>query len=165
VISSKKRGSTTSFARGAGLALTVRVIDRSLARTDGFTLIEALVATTILTIGVVSVASLPLAARNSSQSALRITTAAVLAQDEMERLRASPWPAAASAQCCEYFDADARRLAAGGSPPPGTAYIRRSSIDPLPSNPAAASLMQVWVDPARAAGAIHLVGVRSRRVG
>jgi Tfp pilus assembly protein PilV len=131
------------------------VIERSLARTDGST----------LTIGVVSVAYLTLAARNSSQSALRISIAAVLAQDEMERLRASPWPAAASAQCCEYFDADAQRLAAGGSPPPGTAYTRRSSVDPLPSNPGDAYLVQVWVAPVRAAGAIHLVGVRSRRVG
>jgi prepilin-type N-terminal cleavage/methylation domain-containing protein len=141
------------------------MIDRCFSRTDGFTLIEALVATTILTIGVVSVAYLTLASRNSSQSALRITTAAVLAQDEMERLRAAPWPAAASAQCCEYFDADAQSLAAGGSPPPGTAYIRRSSIDPLPSNPGGACLVQVWVAPARGAGAAHLVGVRSRRVG
>ena len=139
--------------------------DRALARTDGFTLIEALIATTILTIGVVSVAYLTLASRNSAQSAWRITTAAVLAQDEMERLRSSPWPAAPSAQCCEYFDADARWLAAGGSPPPGTAYIRRSSVDPLPSNPGGACLVQVWVAPARAAGATHLVGVRSRRVG
>ena len=138
---------------------------RCFSRTDGFTLIEALIATTILAIGVVSVAYLTLASRNSAQSAWRITTAAVLAQDEMERLRASPWPAAASAQCCEYFDADARWLGAGGSPPQGTAYIRRSSVDPLPSNPADACLVQVWVTPLRAAGAAHLVGVRSRRVG
>ena len=143
----------------------VCVTDRALSRTDGFTLIETLIATTGLTIGVVSVAYLTLASRNSAQSAWRITSAAVLAQDEMERLRASPWPAAASAECCEYFDADARRLAAGASPPPGTAYIRRSSVDPLPSNPGAAWLMQVWVAPARAAGTIHLVGVRSRRAG
>jgi Tfp pilus assembly protein PilV len=141
------------------------VTDRCLFRTEGFTLIEALLATTILTIGVVSVAYLTLASRNSAQSAWRITAATVLAQDEMERLRASPWPAAASAQCCEYFDAEARWLATGGSPPPGTAYIRRSSVDPLPSNPGDACLVQVWVAPVRAAGAAHLVGVRSRRAG
>jgi len=143
----------------------VRVTDRGLARTDGFTLIEALVATTILTIGVVAVAHLTLMSRNSAHSAWRITTAAVLAQDAMEQLRVSGWPAAASALCCEFFDADARWLATGDSPPPGTAFSRRWSVDPLPANPADTCLVQVWVTPARAAGTAHLIGVRSRRVG
>jgi prepilin-type N-terminal cleavage/methylation domain-containing protein len=140
------------------------VTDRAFSRNDGFTLIEALIATTILTIGVVAVAYLTLTSRNSAQSAWRITTAAILAQDEMERLRAAPWPAAASAACCEYFDARGRPLADGTTPPPGTAYTRRWSVDPLPSHPGVACLVQVWVAPARAAGTSHLVGVRSRRV-
>jgi prepilin-type N-terminal cleavage/methylation domain-containing protein len=141
------------------------VTDRALSRTDGFTLIEALVATTILTIGVVSVAHLTIMSRNSAQSAWRTTTAAVLAQGEMERLRSAAWPATASVTCCEFFDADARWLAAGDSPPMGTAYARRTSIESLPLNPGNVWLVQVTVTPARASGAITLIGVRSRRVG
>lgn len=43
----------------------------------------------------------------------------------------------------DYLDADGQWLGTGGSPPPGTVYIRRWAVDPLPSSPNNSLLLQV----------------------
>jgi prepilin-type N-terminal cleavage/methylation domain-containing protein len=133
-------------------------------RADGFTLVEVMIATSLLAVGLVSLAQLAIVARASDHSAALLTIASVLAQDKMERLRAEPWPEAASAGCCEFFDANGGLIGDGPSPPAGTQYVRRWSVDSVAVMPESARLLQVWVEP-RGAAAVRLVGVRSRRAG
>jgi prepilin-type N-terminal cleavage/methylation domain-containing protein len=130
---------------------------------SGFSLVEVLVAASILAVGLGSLAQLALLARRGAQSAAHISLAAVLAQDKMEQLRAAEWPDAASVGCCEFFDAQGRRLADGAAAPPaGTQYVRRWSVQPVALLPESARVMRVWVEP-RGFAAVRLIGVRARR--
>jgi prepilin-type N-terminal cleavage/methylation domain-containing protein len=133
-------------------------------RADGFTLVEVMVATSILVVGVVSLAQLALLARKSDQAAALVTIAAVLAQDKMEQLRAAEWPGAATDGCCEFFDFEGRRLADGAAAPVGTQFVRGWSIEPVALMPGAAQALHVWVSP-RGAATVRLVSVRARRSG
>jgi prepilin-type N-terminal cleavage/methylation domain-containing protein len=132
---------------------------------NGFTLVEVLVALTVIAVGVVSLAQLALTARGAANSAWMVTTASVLAQDQMERLRATGWPSASTTWCCDFFDGNGEWLASGGDPPVGTTYARRWSVTPLPADPSSACVLQVWITSRRPAGSIRLVGVRARRSG
>ena len=132
---------------------------------DGFTLVEVMVATSVLTVGVVALVQLAILAQAAGRAAARMTVAAVLAQDKMEQLRAQEWPAA-SAGCCDYFDAHGGLLGSGASPPVGTAFTRRWAIDAAQVFPEAARVLRVWVAPAAGATApVRLVSVRARRIG
>ena len=131
-------------------------------RSDGFTLVEVMIATSILAVGLVSLAQLALVARNSNQAAARLTIASVLAQDKLEQLRAAPFPDGASASCCEFFDAQGAPLGDGPTPPVGTDFARWWSIDPVAAVPESARVLSVWVAPGGAA-AMRLTTVRSRR--
>ena len=53
---------------------------------------------------------------------------------------------------CDFLDGSANRSAAARSPPPGTAYIRRWSVEPLPTNPDNTMILQVLVTRWRARG-------------
>lgn len=57
----------------------------------GFSLLETLVATTIMAVGLASLAQLFLISTRSNQSARLTTTASVLAQQKMEQLRGLTW--------------------------------------------------------------------------
>ncbi len=142
------------------------MFNRPLARyEDGFSLVEALVAATVLTVGLVSLAQLMILARSGGQAAWVTTAASILAQDQMEQLRTIVWPAEASAGCCDFFDGNAQAIGTSGDAPPGTQYVRRWSIDPLASAAGNAVVLQVWVTAPRSAGEVHLVSVRSRKAG
>jgi prepilin-type N-terminal cleavage/methylation domain-containing protein len=132
------------------------------AGAKGFSLVEVLVAASILVVGVGSLTQLALLARRATQAADLITLAAILAQDKMEQLRAAEWPEAASAGCCEFFDAAGRRLADSASAPIGTAYVRQWSVEPVALIPESARVVQVWVA-AHGSETVRLAGVRSRR--
>ena len=133
-------------------------------RADGFSLIEAIIATSILAIALVSLAQLALLSRASDRAAAFVTMASVLAQDKMEQLRAAPWPEPAGTSCCEFFDVNGVLLGDGPTPLVGTEYVRRWSIDSLAGVSDAARVIQVWVTP-RGAAAVRLMTVRSRRSG
>ena len=124
----------------------------------GFSFIEVLVAISVLSVGVVSLAQLFTVATASNISSRHTTLASVLASQKLEQLRARPW--------------------ADLTPSPGTAlqedtpgfvdevgtYTRRWSIDPLPAAPDDAVVIQVRVIRAFAGPAEHvrMVTVRSR---
>jgi prepilin-type N-terminal cleavage/methylation domain-containing protein len=133
-------------------------------RADGFSLIEVMIATSILAIGLISLAQLALLSRASDRAAAFVTTASVLAQDKMEQLRAAPWPDSGGPACCEFFDAGGVLLGDGPTAPVGTVYVRRWSIDPVAGVADSARVLQVWVTP-RGAAAVRLLSVRSRRAG
>lgn len=67
-------------------------------RMQGFTLIELMVALTILTIGLLAMAKMQMSSIQGNAFGGRMTTAVALGQDQMEELinrSLDPWPAAA----------------------------------------------------------------------
>jgi prepilin-type N-terminal cleavage/methylation domain-containing protein len=153
----------------------------SLSRTRGFTLVEVLVATTILVVGVAMLASLSTMATHANIAARTTTRASLLATQKMEQLRALTWgydargqpisdtttdltvfppatgsgvglstaPAGAlsrnTAGYCDFLDAAGTPLGGGTTVPVHSEFVRRWSVDPLPSNPANARVIQVLV--------------------
>jgi type II secretion system protein I len=61
-----------------------------LATTAGFTLIEVMIATAIMTIGLLSLASLQIAMIRGNAFSQRMTTAASVAEAKMEQLKNTP---------------------------------------------------------------------------
>jgi hypothetical protein len=147
-----------------------------------------MVATTVFVIAVVGLASLFVLATRATSGARTMTYAAILAQEKMEQLRAlvwgfdalgqplsdpglSPSPGGALASntssYCDFLDANGRRLGEGATPPPNTAFVRRWSIDPVPTSPDNAVVIQIVVIPLRERtvnlrGA-HVVSVKTRK--
>jgi prepilin-type N-terminal cleavage/methylation domain-containing protein len=134
------------------------------SRADGFSLVEVMVATSVLAVGLVALVQLALLAQAANRAAALVTVAAMLAQNKMEQLRGLSWPDAAES-CCEYFDVHGGGLPGGAGPPPGTAFVRRWTIEPVATLPEAARVLQVWVTPVRGAAPVKLVGIRARRLG
>jgi prepilin-type N-terminal cleavage/methylation domain-containing protein len=155
----------------------------------GFSLIEVLAATVIMTVALVSLAQLFAVSTRANYSARSNTYAALLAQQKMEQLRGltwgfdvlglpvsdtttdtsvapsvtgcpdptaggaatglspSPWGTLQSntAGWVDYLDQNGCPLGGGGAPLPGTVYIRRWSVEPLPTNPNNTLILQVLV--------------------
>jgi prepilin-type N-terminal cleavage/methylation domain-containing protein len=148
----------------------------------GFSLLEVLFATTLLTVALAGLAQLFAVATRANSSARATTYAAILAQQKMEQLRnltyafdplglprtdvdtdlttvpelpnggtgLRPSPAGAlGANTVGYVDyVDANGTSLGGRaaiPPPGAVYIRRWSVEPLPTNPNDTIVLQVLV--------------------
>jgi len=124
-------------------------------RDDGFSLLEALIATSIVTVGVAALAQLAGWSLYANVQARRTSIASVLAQQKVEELAAeaaagglarSPAGTLTSdvAGYCDFVDRAGRPLGAGPAPP-DSAYARRWSIEPLPASPAHTSILQVLV--------------------
>ncbi len=60
----------------------------------------------------------------------------------------------------DYLDENGRWLGNGGVPPPGTVFIRRWSIEPLPANPNNTLILQVLVTRTRNRGTADQDNVR-----
>ncbi len=127
----------------------------------GFSLLEVLVASTILAVGLLSLAQLLALATTANAAAGRATYAAVLAAEKLEDLRALTWESL-QRQAGESAD----RLDRAGRPLGGVfgaaAYTRRWLIDPLPADPNNALVIQVIVSSGR--DDARIVAVRARRV-
>jgi len=151
----------------------------------GFSLLEVLTATTILTVALAALAQLFAISTRANANAKTTGYAAVLAEQKMEQLRSlsfgfdtlglpvtdtttkvnvapgasdeliggkglTPSPSRALAinsdGYCDFVDRAGNTLVAVGTTPPnGTVYIRRWSIEPLPTNPNNTLVIQVLV--------------------
>jgi len=155
----------------------------------GFTLVEAVVATTILAVTLTSLAQLFLMSVRATARSKETTFAVLLAQQKMEQLRGltfgfglAPSPPGAlranTSGYCDFVDRVGVSLGGGTRPPPNTTYIRRWSVEPLPANPAGTLVMQVLVtphrdrgdadvrsQPTRLPGEARIVSVRTRKAG
>jgi hypothetical protein len=131
-----------------------------------------MVATTVFVVAAVGLAPLLLLAGRTTAAARTTTIAATLAREQIERLRGEP--AVAPGTGCEFLDGHGRLLGAGATPPAGTAFVRRWSLDPLEADPDSAVVIQVVVTPYREGlaaapdhrrppGEARLVSVRARR--
>lgn len=160
----------------------------SFSNERGFSLVETLVATTIMTVALSSLAQLFLISTKANQSARITTGASVLAQQKMEQLRGLTWgfdiiglPLSDTTSdltvvpeqptggpgltpspdrtlrrnvdgYCDFLDERGTPVGSGTNPPPGTVYIRRWSIEPLPTNPNNTLILQVLVTRWRSRG-------------
>jgi len=145
----------------------------------GFSLIEALVAMTIMLVGVLPLAQLMAASTKSNTSARANSLATLLAAAKVESLRAIEWGGAGLAPTpagalstntpgyVEYLDGRGATLNEGlvaGTPPVGTVYLRRWSVVALPASLSAVVLQVVvkpWPDRG-AADAVRVATVRTR---
>ena len=151
----------------------------------GFTLVETMVAISIAAVALTALAQLFVIATEANAGARRATYASILATEKVEQLRSlgpdlSEQRADLSVDtpgACDFLDEHGRSLGTGSSPPPGTVYIRRWSVERLPSDPEAL-VLQVGVFPrvsrgggsptqsdARPAGGAQIVTVKTRRAG
>ena len=152
---------------------------------SGFSLLEVMIATSLLTVAISSLAQLFVVSARANTSARATTYASVLAQQKMEQLRGLTWgfdslglpltdtttdvsvvpekaapgrglsPSSTGGGAgtlgvntdgyCDFLDDSGRWLAGGTSAPPGTVYLRRWSVDPLPANPNNTVVLQVFV--------------------
>lgn len=121
----------------------------------GFSLLEVLVATTILTVALSALAGLSTMATRANAVAGSMSVATILAGQKMEQLRALAWDAASPSAddalarnvpgYCDFLDAAGRTLDGDDDAPPGAVYVRRWAIVPLPAEPEAAVVLQVRV--------------------
>ncbi|MBI3490544.1 MAG: prepilin-type N-terminal cleavage/methylation domain-containing protein [Acidobacteria bacterium] len=154
---------------------------RPRTKESGFSLLEVLVATTILVVAITALANLCALSTRANTSARTTTIASLLATQKMEQLRALTWgfdelalplsdtttditvvpekagagvglspsPAGALAQntagYCDFLDAMGQSLRSGTTTPATAAFVRRWSVEPLPSNPANTLVLQVLV--------------------
>jgi prepilin-type N-terminal cleavage/methylation domain-containing protein len=139
-------------------------------RSDGgFTLVEALVATTIMAVGLTALAHLYVVAVAANDRALDATRAALFARQKMEQLRAasslpSSPPGSLDGNVPGYFDlvdGKGRPLGRAGTP----VFIRRWSAQPLPVDPVNTLVVHVRVLHLRPGAAdVRLVSLRAEEV-
>ena len=171
--------------------VVVRELGSTIHRLErGFTLLEVLIATTLLFVGVAALAGLSMMATRANTTARAATFASLLAAQKMEELRSLNWgydalgqprsdltPSPADALnhntsgYFDFLDDTGRSLGDGSSQSAQAAFVRRWSIEPLPSNPANTLVLHVLVMRVRSgqAGSAHalpdeasLVTVRTR---
>ncbi len=150
---------------------------------SGFSLVEVMVATALLAVGLVSLAQLFAVAAQNNINARNSTFASVLAEQKMEQLRALAWGfdpvglplsdvatnTAAQLETApggtglspspdtslthntdgyvDYVDRFGNILGGGSTVATGTVYVRRWSIEPLPTDPNNTLIIQVLVTP------------------
>ena len=121
------------------------------AEASGFSLLEVLMAVTLIAGALVALAQLCAIATNANLVARGTTVGVVLATAKIEQLRQDEAHAAGGslesdlAGFSDAFDAGGRSLGAGIPPPQGAAVVRRWSVQPLASDPVRSRMFQVRV--------------------
>src|SRR3954469_17975956 len=155
-------------------------------REAGFSLLEVLVASTIMAVALTTLAQLFVMSTNANTGAKTTTYASVLAQQKMEQLRGLAWgfdtlglpvtdistdisvvpeqpiggtglaPGGSLGQnvrgYCDFIDKNGNSLGTGTTPILGAVYIRRWTVEPLPTNPNNTIVLQVLVTRGRSRG-------------
>jgi len=139
-------------------------------KTAGFSLIEVLVATAVVAVGVASLAQVIVLSARAARIASTTSVTLLLAGQKMEELignAANP----PDYDRIDYLGSDGaalgfEKIAPAGTPPSGTAYIRRWSVTALEDGAGESIAIQVWVTPwPDAPGQTRLVGVKRQRAG
>lgn len=138
----------------------------------GSTLVEALIATLILTTGLLTMAELVRVATATNIVARNGTLATILAEQKIEQLRSLAWeidangipmsdaglqasPASLQQNTpgfVEHVDGGGQIVGLAAQPPPAAVYTRRWSIEPTPASTGPAVLIQVLVTKVRNRG-------------
>ena len=99
----------------------------------GFSLVETIVATSLVAVALVALAQFVGASVQSGAAARARAATTLMAEQKMEQIRAQPWAAIAvmPANVTDYLDAAGNERCAGASVPCGDAvYVRRWSATP-----------------------------------
>lgn len=102
----------------------------------GFSLIETIVATSLLAVALVSLAQFVAASSHTGAVARTRTATTLMAEQKMEQIRALPWAIFASTPgvVVDYLDASGNERCPQAATPCGAAvYSRRWSATPAPS--------------------------------
>jgi prepilin-type N-terminal cleavage/methylation domain-containing protein len=159
-------------------------------RAAGFSLVEVLIATAVVAVGVASLAQLFVVSARAGRNAHATSTTLLLAQQKMEELRADAADSALSPTAAlsantpgyfEYIDRIGVSVSGDAATPPGSAvYVRRWAIEPLEGGSGSAGgaivlkvlVLQLTGGPsgegssvARAPGEARLVSVKTRKAG
>jgi Tfp pilus assembly protein PilV len=136
----------------------------------GFSVVETLVAATVVTTAIGALVQLSATAVRTTQTSQAVTMAVVLGRDKLEELRAhaaltaSPPGSLDSdmAGYSDFYDAQGRPLAGAGTPPEATAYVRRWSVELLQAGPHDAVVLQVAVTSRVRPASTRLVTVKAQ---
>lgn len=155
----------------------------TLAHSDrGFSLLEALVATTLVATALGGLTHLAVVATHANRSAHAVTMAALLASERLATLyndaqHGTTAPAVSPPDAldrdvdgfCVFFDARGTQVFSGTPSPPAATFVLRWSVGSVPGGPPRARVLQVvvrrWSPDAREGGAgpasslVHLVTV------
>ena len=127
---------------------------------QGFSLLDVLVASAILAVGLLSLAQLLAMTVAANASARRATYAVLLAAQKIEDLHAVPWEwlEGNTGESADVLDRAGTTLQ---GPPGAAAYTRRWSVDPLPVDPTNTLVIQVIVGTPRDEARIASVRTRT----
>ena len=120
---------------------------------DGFTLVEVLVATALFSGGLVAVAQLVVLVSRSTLASRDLSYASILASQKLSELETDDvagialtlpdtWKRTAAGSV-EYLGAAGELLSANGPPPDDAIYARRWSVTPLTGDPSGGVMLQV----------------------
>ena len=125
----------------------------------GFSLVEVLIASTILVVALLSLAQLLSLATAGNAAAGRATFSAVLAAEKLEELHTLPWESVRrqAGESVDYLDRSGRPVGNAAA----ATYGRRWLIDPLPVDPDNSLVIQVVVSGRR--DEARIAGVRTRK--
>lgn len=130
------------------------------ARNRGFTVLEVLVAVSLMTTTCIGVATLFVLSGRAVATARVATIANLLAREKIEQLRAVPLDDPAMAPA--IVDTLAAEVD-GYSDAPGAGYSRRWSVTPLPASPALGVVVQVNVVRDGGVVSARVVTIRARK--
>jgi prepilin-type N-terminal cleavage/methylation domain-containing protein len=148
-------------------------VRRDSADRAGFSLVETLVAVTILAVALASLAQLFGVAAAANQRARRTTLASLLARQKMEELRSLAWDAAPGPSpagvletdvdgYCDFLDALGQRFDSPATSA-GAAFVRRWSIEGFGTDPGRGTVLRVVVVAADRVVYARLTSIRARR--
>ena len=125
----------------------------------GFSLVEVLIASTILIVALLSLAQLLSLATAANAAARRATFSTVLAAEKLEELHTLPWESVRrqAGESIDYLDRYGRPVESAAA----ATYGRRWLIDPLPEDPNNSVVIQVFVGGRREEA--RIAGVRTRK--
>ena len=125
----------------------------------GFSLVEVLIASTILIVALLSLAQLLSLATAANAAARRATFSTVLAAEKLEELHTLSWESLRrqAGESIDYLDRSGRPVESAAA----ATYRRRWLIDPLPEDPNNSLVIQVIVGGRREEA--RIAGVRTRK--
>src|SRR5262245_7321501 len=140
----------------------------------GFSLLEVLVALSILLGVLTGLAQLFATTSRVTNDARRAAVASVLAAQKLEQLRGLGGELALLSVgslrrnvdgLCDFIDEQGRRLGGGTRPPEGTVFTRRWAVESLPSDPASTFILRVAVVPRMWRGSLNVDAGDPRLIG
>lgn len=161
-------GQTAPARRGIRLAseLHCESAMRAARSERGFTLVEVLIATVVLSTAVVATAGLFGIAGLSVRNARRHSVATLMAAGKLAELRVSDTAVSPSDALVrdtpgfvDYVDASGRVIPGGSRRPPEAVFVRRWKVQPLPDDPIDSLIIEVLVVP----GDARVVALRTRQ--